>query len=134
MTIDIDPSAFRSPVGYFRSRFGFSGVSYNVPLDDAVEIARRISAKPSRNKYCVSSAARTRGIDRRIIKQIGAKPDYGAYFHRRVGSTSAMLELRGRPRLYWTSTWWAHQDSNLEPKDYESSALTIELWARGWQL
>ena len=23
--------------------------------------------------------------------------------------------------------WWAHQDSNLEPKDYESSALTIEL-------
>ena len=22
---------------------------------------------------------------------------------------------------------WAHQDSNLEPKDYESSALTIEL-------
>ena len=29
-----------------------------------------------------------------------------------------------------TSTWWAHQDSNLEPKDYESSALTIELWAR----
>ena len=27
-------------------------------------------------------------------------------------------------------SWWAHQDSNLEPKDYESSALTIELWAR----
>ena len=24
-------------------------------------------------------------------------------------------------------TWWAHEDSNLEPKDYESSALTIEL-------
>lgn len=23
--------------------------------------------------------------------------------------------------------WWAHQDSNLEPKDYESSALTVEL-------
>jgi len=23
--------------------------------------------------------------------------------------------------------WWAHEDSNLEPKDYESSALTIEL-------
>ena len=23
--------------------------------------------------------------------------------------------------------FWAHQDSNLEPKDYESSALTIEL-------
>ena len=23
--------------------------------------------------------------------------------------------------------WWAHQDSNLEPRDYESPALTIEL-------
>lgn len=23
--------------------------------------------------------------------------------------------------------WWAHQDSNLEPRDYESRALTIEL-------
>ncbi len=30
--------------------------------------------------------------------------------------------------------WWAQQDSNLQPKDYESFALTIELWARklGW--
>lgn len=26
-----------------------------------------------------------------------------------------------------TMKWWAHQDSNLEPKDYESSALTVEL-------
>ena len=24
-------------------------------------------------------------------------------------------------------TWWAHQDSNLEPDRYERSALTIEL-------
>ena len=23
--------------------------------------------------------------------------------------------------------WWAHQDLNLEPTDYESAALTIEL-------
>ena len=29
-----------------------------------------------------------------------------------------------------TMVWWACQDSNLEPKDYESSALTIELQAR----
>ena len=27
----------------------------------------------------------------------------------------------------WTGKWWAQQDSNLQPKDYESSALTIEL-------
>ena len=26
--------------------------------------------------------------------------------------------------------WWAHQDLNLEPTDYESAALTVELWAR----
>lgn len=23
--------------------------------------------------------------------------------------------------------WWAHQDSNLKPRDYESPALTVEL-------
>ena len=27
----------------------------------------------------------------------------------------------------WTVVWWAHQDSNLEPRDYESPALTVEL-------
>ena len=26
-----------------------------------------------------------------------------------------------------TQGWWAHQDSNLEPRDYESPALTVEL-------
>ena len=25
--------------------------------------------------------------------------------------------------------WWAHQDSNLGPTDYEPAALTAELWA-----
>lgn len=34
------------------------------------------------------------------------------------------LDLLGQCR---TLMWWAHQDSNLEPKDYESSALTVEL-------
>ena len=27
-------------------------------------------------------------------------------------------------------SWWARSDLNREPKDYESSALTIELQAR----
>jgi hypothetical protein len=27
--------------------------------------------------------------------------------------------------------WWAQQDLNLRPSDYESPALTTELWARG---
>ena len=26
--------------------------------------------------------------------------------------------------------WWAHLDSNQEPWDYESPALTVELWAQ----
>lgn len=33
-----------------------------------------------------------------------------------------------RSRLHHSETMkWAHQDSNLEPRDYESRALTIEL-------
>jgi hypothetical protein len=28
------------------------------------------------------------------------------------------------------SCWWAHQDLNLGPSDYESPALTAELWAQ----
>ncbi len=26
--------------------------------------------------------------------------------------------------------WWGQQDLNLQPTDYESAALTIELWPR----
>lgn len=37
------------------------------------------------------------------------------------------LALLDIPGLRWTSMWWAHQDSNLEPRDYESPALTVEL-------
>jgi hypothetical protein len=29
-----------------------------------------------------------------------------------------------------TIKWWAQQDLNLRPSDYESPALTTELWAR----
>jgi hypothetical protein len=29
------------------------------------------------------------------------------------------------------NNWWARQDSNLGPMDYESTALTTELRARG---
>ena len=28
---------------------------------------------------------------------------------------------------------WAHRDSNPEPTDYESAALTVELWALIWR-
>jgi hypothetical protein len=35
-----------------------------------------------------------------------------------------------KPYNFETFPWWAHQDLNLEPTDYESAALTVELWAR----
>src|SRR5262245_8897667 len=39
---------------------------------------------------------------------------------RRSGAATTREASRG---------WWAHQDLNLEPADYEPAALTIELWA-----
>ena len=48
----------------------------------------------------------------------------------RTGSdlTTAMVAIRGctacAPYMYGNPLWWAHQDSNLEPKHYECSALT----------
>lgn len=35
-------------------------------------------------------------------------------------------ELPAHPEQVITE-WWAHEDSNLEPRDYESPALTVEL-------
>jgi hypothetical protein len=35
-----------------------------------------------------------------------------------------------RPRAEPTEGWWARQDLNLGPTDYESAALTAELQAR----
>ena len=40
----------------------------------------------------------------------------------------------GPPRAEFFLRWWAHQDLNLEPTDYESAALTVELWARSLNL
>lgn len=53
----------------------------------------------------------------------------GKTFLRPLGEQlhSNLPALSDIPGLHWTSMWWAHQDSNLEPKDYESSALTVEL-------
>ena len=36
-----------------------------------------------------------------------------------------MKHAQGLDRL-----WWPHQDSNLEPVDYESIALTVAPWGR----
>ena len=38
--------------------------------------------------------------------------------------------LNSRERGTGTSDWWARLDSNQEPTDYESAALTVELRAR----
>ena len=33
--------------------------------------------------------------------------------------------------IFQQDSWWAHLDSNQGPTDYESAALTAELWALG---
>ena len=41
--------------------------------------------------------------------------------------------LEGTPAYLFhrqRDSWWAHLDSNQGPTDYESAALTAELWAR----
>jgi hypothetical protein len=35
--------------------------------------------------------------------------------------------MLGPAGVGFEAVYWAHQDSNLEPRDYESRALTIEL-------
>ncbi len=55
-----------------------------------------------------------------------------------VGCVSkvGMPNSKAKPRFSresgfrWVLRWWAHLDSNQEPWDYESPALTVELWAR----
>ncbi len=47
------------------------------------------------------------------------------------GLRSQITEVEIRLYLQGFSCWWAQQDLNLRPSDYESPALTAELWARG---
>src|SRR6478672_8835818 len=46
----------------------------------------------------------------------------------RFGATA--VARRAEPKRRRREGWWAHQDLNLEPADYEPAALTFELWAR----
>ena len=55
----------------------------------------------------------------RIVDKLGGYPS-------KIGQTGQTLMDRANGRL-WIVVWWAHQDSNLEPRDYESPALTVEL-------
>jgi hypothetical protein len=48
---------------------------------------------------------------------------------RTSGSAATAHCTSSVPRVATEERWWAHQDSNLEPKHYECSALTVELWA-----
>lgn len=48
------------------------------------------------------------------------------FYHHKLAQVD-ILCLEEQPRSRRLLQWWAHQDSNLEPKDYESSALTVEL-------
>ena len=51
----------------------------------------------------------------------------GRLWMRRSAEIKQLKDFADVSGLRWTSMWWAHQDSNLEPRDYESPALTVEL-------
>ena len=54
----------------------------------------------------------------RLPGKVNRRPD--------AGSTKVTAEASAEKN----AAWWAHKDLNLEPTDYESAALTVELWAR----
>ena len=72
------------------------------------------------------SASGRKSLERPIWPSFGGKSlQLSPFFHRKLKQS---FNFWGRYRAgIHTTFWWAHQDSNLEPKDYESSALTIEL-------
>ncbi len=45
------------------------------------------------------------------------------YFNHKVSETDNLC-FREHTTLAPAQRWWAHQDSNLEPKDYEFAAIT----------
>ena len=58
--------------------------------------------------------------------------DYGAAFFRYAfGGIARLRAMRfGAAFFRFAKKWWAHSDLNRGPNDYESSALTAELWAQ----
>ena len=48
------------------------------------------------------------------------------FLPRIIAERPSFCGAEANPSNRW-GAWWAHQDSNLEPRDYESPALTIEL-------
>jgi hypothetical protein len=55
----------------------------------------------------------------------------GTYFVVQLPCSSLGLKCR---RLVSLEIWWAWQDSNLQPRDYESPALTVVLQAHLWMV
>ncbi len=60
----------------------------------------------------------------RIGKKLRRRSRFGRSARLRQGSGEAVFIPRRN------ENWWALRDSNPQPKDYESSALTVELKAR----
>ena len=78
----------------------------------------------------------TRAID--VEATTSLEPRWDSESNRRQGngernpSLSAMEVLKEPSQIdvaahLTRERWWAHQDLNLEPTDYESAALTVEL-------
>src|SRR5215813_4179457 len=87
--------------------------------------AMRVST-PWRSMRVLSWASTTRASQWKVApRSIQPSP--------RRSRRAPQLERRPLPRGERGVEWWAHLDLNQDLTGYEPGALSIELWARGWQ-
>ncbi len=71
---------------------------------------------------CLAYEGRTRGTSGDNMRRKGAEPSK----REKKGKSAGLAD---KASIRSRKNWWAQQDSNLRPTDYESAALPTELWA-----
>src|SRR5206468_12993935 len=98
------------------------------PNADVCATHETYSATPSTGPVDHGDAGRApRGVDAGLSHADGSCI---RKFWRSINSEGCLATRSSSRALASVSEGWAHQDSNLEPADYEPAALTVELWAR----
>lgn len=95
-----------------RARACTSGKGASWPSDDHVITMATAIKEPAEDWFVAIHAERTSPATCQVWLRLASRLNHA------VAIALIALTAHG---------WWAHQDSNLEPKDYESSALTVEL-------
>ena len=88
------------------------------------EVAEAVRASGIRDGICSVYSPHTTCSVRVNEFESGFLEDFALLLKRLVPSDDGTPAKRGKPRLCRVSSWWARQDSNLGPTDYESAALT----------